>query len=121
MLRLASSALALAAVAVLSTACIIESDDGDSDFTIYNESSYIIDEINLAEVSQDTWGPDLLRGDPLFPGDSLTIVSIECGRYDVRVTDETGVRCELGNIDLCFDSDGWVVDDLTLDVCAFNP
>ena len=39
----------------------------------------------------------------------------------MQVVDETGVECELHNIDLCFDNDGWTVDDVILDVCAFNP
>jgi hypothetical protein len=119
MLRLASSALALAAVAALSTGCIIEG-DGDSDFTIYNDSNYTLVEINLAPVDQVSWGPNLLRGDVLLPDESLTIVSIECDTYDVRVVDDLGSDCILSDIDLCFDSDGWSVTDEILDICAFG-
>jgi hypothetical protein len=120
MLRLGTSAIALAAIAALSTGCIITDDDGDSDLTIINDSSYTIEEIALAEVSEETWGPNLLRGDVLFPGESLTIVSIECGTYDVLVTDELGTDCELSNLRLCFDSTDWVVDDTTLAICDFG-
>lgn len=91
---------------------------GDSSITIANESSYFIDQIHVAEVSDPSWGPDLV-GD-LAPGEEVTIV-LDCGTYDVLVVDETGVECELANVDLCFDDDVWVIDDFTLDVCAFAP
>ena len=101
--------------------CVVsEGDDGDSTLTVSNRSSYWLDEIHLADVNDPSWGPDLVDGS-LAPGEDLTIFDIECGRYDVLVVDETGVECELANLDLCFDDGQWVVDDLTLDVCAFNP
>lgn len=120
MLRLGLSPIVAAALAASLGGCII-SDDGDSDLTLYNESSYALVEIHLAEINQDTWGPNLIRGDVLLPGESITIIDIECGTYDVLVVDETNVDCELRNLDLCFDSDAWVIDDFTLDVCYANP
>lgn len=108
----------LALVAPLTLAgCVIG--DGDSSLTLYNESSYALDEVYLAEEFDSDWGPNLLRS-PLFPGDELVIVDIECGTYDALVVDETGVECELRNLDLCLDDDGWVIDDSTLDACAFQ-
>jgi hypothetical protein len=118
MLRLGTSALALAAFAALSTGCIIESDDGDSDFTIYNASNYTLIEINLAPVGSRNWGPNLISGEVLLPDESITIVNIECGTYDIRVIDDLESDCVLGNVNLCFDSDGWTVDDTILDICA---
>lgn len=117
MLRLGTSALALAAVAVLSTGCIITTDDGDSDLTIFNESNYYLIQIQLAEVNDRTWGPNLLGRDDLPPGGSLTIVDIECGRYDVLIVDELGTACELIDLGLCFDSADWFITDATLDSC----
>jgi hypothetical protein len=38
----------------------------------------------------------------------------------VMVVDETGVQCELNNLDLCFDDGVWTITDLTLDICAFG-
>ena len=113
--RLAS----LVAVLLASTAVGCVASEGDSSFTIANRSSYFLEEIHLAEVSDPTWGPDLIAG-ALAPGQDLIITGIDCGTYDVLVVDETGVDCELSNIDLCFDDDAWVIDDFTLDVCAFN-
>lgn len=49
------------------------------------------------------------------------ISGIACDTYDVLVTDETGVDCQLSSIDICIDNDGWIVDDVVLDVCAFSP
>ncbi len=115
MLRL--TLLALVAPLTLAAGCVVS--DGDSSLTLYNDSSYALYEVYLAEETDETWGSNLL-GAPLFPGQDLVIVDIDCGTYDVLVVDETGVECELANLDLCLDDDGWVIDDLTLDVCAFN-
>lgn len=110
----------LLALLLASTAAGCVASDGDSSFTVSNRSSYFIEEIHLAEVSDPTWGPDLIGG-ALAPGEDLIITNIECGTYDVLVVDETGVDCELQNLELCFEDDAWVIDDITLDVCAFNP
>jgi hypothetical protein len=120
MLRSALSAVALSLVCGAATGCIIEGDDGDSTLSVHNESSYALVELRLAEVSEDSWGRNLLGSDPLLPGESIGI-SVDCGRYDVLVVDHTGVDCTLGNVDLCFNDDAWVVDDVILDTCAFNP
>jgi hypothetical protein len=93
--------------------------DDDATLTIVNESSYVITEIRLAEVGSRSWGHNLLD-DVLFPGEELVIVGIPCGRYDALVTDETGLDCALANISLCFEDDVWVIDDFTLNVCAFG-
>jgi hypothetical protein len=118
MRTLPTSLLAIA-LATAAAGCVA-SDGGSSDFTVSNRSSYFLNEIHLAPVDSTTWGPDLLPGD-LAPGEDLVITSIQCDTYDVLVVDETGVDCELHNIDLCANSDGWTIDDTTLDVCAFNP
>jgi hypothetical protein len=106
-------------LAITTTSGCIIVDDGDSDFTVFNDSSYVLTEVRLAEVSDPNWGPNLLP-QPLFPGDSVTVSNIECGNWDIMVVDNTGVDCVLGDVDLCFDSDGWSVDNTTLDICAFN-
>lgn len=117
MLRFTLASTLLLGLAVSTAGCVVTD---DSSFTIYNESSYTLYEVYLAEESDPSWGPNLLP-QPLFPGDDLVILDIDCGTYDVLVVDETNVECELSGIDLCLDDDGWVVDDFTLDVCAFAP
>lgn len=120
-MRNVSSSLLLSAIlAVGAGACVVSEDDGDSTLTVSNRSSYFIEEIHLAEVSDPSWGADLIDG-ALAPGEDVIIVDISCGTYDVLVIDETGVECELSGLELCFDDDAWVIDDFTLDVCAFAP
>jgi hypothetical protein len=116
MLRLATTATVLAGLTLGAAGCVVTD---DSSLTIYNESSYVLTEVYLAEETDPSWGPNLLP-QPLFPGDDLVIVDIDCGTYDVLVVDETGVECELSGLDLCLDDDGWVIDDFTLDTCAFG-
>jgi hypothetical protein len=111
------SAGVVAALATTTGACVV--DDSDSTFTLINDSSYVLVEVHLAEVGDRSWGPDLVPGD-LFPGEDLVVTDISCGDYDVLVVDETGVECVLSNIDLCFEDEVWVIDDFTLDVCAFS-
>ncbi len=116
MLRLTTAAV-LAATLSSAAGCIVS--DGDSSLSIINDSSYVIFEVYVTEEDNSSWGSNYLD-EPLFPGDELVIVDIECDVYDVMVVDEDGVECELRGLDLCFDDDAWVIDDVTLDVCAFN-
>ena len=58
---------ALVAILLASTAVGCVASEGDSSFTIANRSSYFLEEIHLAEVSDPTWGPDLIAG-ALAPG-----------------------------------------------------
>ncbi len=115
------SLMAALVISAASTGCVISSDDDfGSELTVANRSSYVLTEVHLAELGDDSWGPDLLP-DVLYPGEDLLIVDIRCGDYDVLVVDQTGVDCVLANVDLCLNSDVWVVDDVILDTCAFNP
>jgi hypothetical protein len=128
MLRTRTSTLALAlalvtTAALTTTSCGGDDDDddfdeGDSTLTVVNDSSFVLTEIHLAPVDAPTWGPNMIP-DELFPGEEVVIVDIECDFYDVLVTDKTGVDCELTDFDLCFDDATWIVDDATLDSCAF--
>lgn len=108
----------LALLGALALTGCVASDDAS--LTISNQSSYTLIEVHLAATTDPDWGPNILP-DVLYPDEDLTIVGIECDTYDVLVTDDTGVDCELGNLDLCGTDEDWVVDDFTLDVCAFNP
>ena len=119
-----ASTIALAAAL---TGCFIisSSDDGggggDSTLTLHNSSSFVITSIQVAHVDNPDWGPNLLPGRALHPGEELLVTNIDCGTYDVRVVDETGVDCELHGIELCFSDEVWTIDDTMLDTCAFNP
>ena len=116
MKRLARLA-AVVGLASAATSCVFVGDDAS--LTVHNHSSYVLTEVHLADVGDRHWGPNLLP-DVLFPGEDLVITDISCGHYDVMVVDETGVDCVLGDLHLCFDDESWVIDDFTLDVCAFG-
>lgn len=105
-------------LSVLAQGCVVVSDD--ESITIYNDSSYVIEDLYITERDTFDWGPDLLGGDALFPNESISI-EVGCDVYDIKVVDETGVECELYDVDVCFgEDDAWAVDDFTLDVCAFG-
>jgi hypothetical protein len=92
---------------------------GDSSLTIENDSSFTLFEVNLAAIDDPNWGPDLLGGEVLDPGDTLVITDIDCDTYDVRVVDDTGTECILDAVDLCFDDAVWHLDDIDLAICSF--
>ena len=115
--------MAMALLAV--SGCIIVEDDPndinnntDSSLTIENESDFALAEIRVTEVDNPSWGPNLTRGDLLFPGQSLTVL-VDCDVYDVLVVDEDGFGCELNGLDLCFDDAIWTITNRTLDSCGF--
>ena len=101
----------------LGSGCIITS-DSDSSLTIDNQSSYALYEVYIADIDAPTWGPDLLGGDILLPGEAISVL-LDCGDYDALIVDEDGVQCELLGLDLCFDDAVWVVDNFTLNTCGF--
>ncbi len=111
-----SQATLVALTALALNACVISS--GDSRLTLDNQSDFAIYQAYLAEVNQPSWGPELLQGSVLYPGDSLEIHSVDCGTYDVLVYDQFGASCELNNLDLCFDDALWVITNSTLATCA---
>ena len=100
-----------------SASCVITTDD-DSTLTIANESDYVIEEIYVTEIDNPEWGPNLLGGTVLFPGESLT-VSLYCDVYDAQIVDQDGFVCELYNLDLCFDDAIWVIDNFELATCGW--
>src|SRR5262245_54602339 len=110
--------LILASIALVA-GCLGTTGD-DSTLTVSNQSSFVLVEVHVSPTDDPRWGPNMLP-EVLFPGDELVVTGIDCGRYDVRVVDETGVSCDLVGLDLCFDDGIWVIDDFMLDTCAFNP
>lgn len=113
MTRSIATAGAIVALAIFLPAC-----SGDSTLTIHNDSSYALYEINLSPVDSRTWGPDLLAGDTLFPGETIEIFDIDCNDYDVRLVDEDGDDCVIEDVGLCFDDEVWSIDDLQLAICT---
>jgi hypothetical protein len=85
--------------ALLIPGCIIVADDSNT-LTIENDSDFFLDEIFIAENSDRDWGPNLAPVDGLRPGEVMD-VDLDCGVYDLKVVDDTGLSCETFDIDLC--------------------
>lgn len=97
-------------------ACVITADD-ESIFTVDNQSDFAIHEVYLAEIGSPSWGPELLVGDILYPGEYLEVQHVECGTYDALVYDELGAECEIHNLDLCLTDIDWVINNALLSTC----
>jgi len=89
------------------------SDSGpDASLNVRNHSDFVITEIHVTTVGSTDWGPNLLRGDALFPDETLTI-DVSCDTYDALLIDEDGVQCQIHRLDLCFSTADWVIENNT--------
>ncbi len=75
------------------------------DFTLVNATGTTIRQVYVSQVSENTWGPDVLGRDVLPAGESTPIVFPEpepgiCS-YDIKVTVEGGAEGRLDNVNLC--------------------
>ena len=80
--------------------------------TVTNSSDFAITEMHVTDINNVSWGPNLLAGNELLPGEHAT-VDTTCGTYDVMLVDETGVSCEVNSIDLCANSSDFVITNTT--------
>lgn len=94
-------------------------DPGDvGSLTIRNASSYGIYQLHLSPYDDETWGPDLLAGDPLLPGEGGRVPVFQCSKYDLRMIDDEGGECIIQDIDLCFNDEDWTIGDDELASCG---
>ena len=92
------------------------SDNGpDATLHVQNSSDFSIVEIRVTSVGSTNWGPNLLGGDILAPGETLSI-DVTCGTYDALLVDESGVDCQLHSVDLCFSNASWIIHNDTCTV-----
>ena len=75
-------------------------DNNEAELHVHNNSDFSIVDIRVTSVGSTTWGSNLIAGETLAPGDSLTI-EVDCGTYDALLVDEQGVDCQVHNIALC--------------------
>lgn len=85
--------------------------------TIVNKSKYAIHHFYLAFWDDRNWGPDQLGKDTIEPGESFTLTDIDCDWYDIQLVDEDGDECVVEDIDLCGDSEKWVITNNDLLKC----
>lgn len=113
---------ALATFACLAAAGCDDDEEGffvapGTSIEVVNDSDFVIEQLYLTEFDNPSWGPNLLGGDVLFPGESLEL-GIGCDFYDALVVDEFGAECELLGLDLCFNQATWVITNNTCEVFA---
>ena len=85
-----------------------------SNVVIKNKSDWEIHQFFLSAVDTDKWGADQLGEDVIATGDTFTLKGIPCDSYDVMLVDEDGDECVVPEVDICGESQGWVIsnDDL---------
>lgn len=108
----------LATLVAASAMVACTDDDGfieDASLLVVNQSDFVITDIFLTEVDNPDFGPNLLFGDVLFPGEEL-LLGVDCDFYDALVIDEDGVECRLYGLDLCFNDATWIIRNNTCTV-----
>jgi hypothetical protein len=90
----------------------VDSPGPDSILHVENQSDFSVVTLQVAPVGTSTWGPNLLRNGALDPGDSIDL-GVACDTYDARLIDETGVDCQLHDVDLCLNDADWIIRNET--------
>ena len=117
--RLAKRALGGLAVGSATWLALVAGCSSDSGGTlrVRNQSDFAITEIHVTSVGSSTWGPNLISGDILAPGETLN-VDVSCDTYDALLVDESGAQCTVHDIDLCFNTADWIIQNNTCPVFA---
>ena len=71
------------------------------EYTIRNNSRYVIRELYFETSENDQWGPDRLGSNVLPVGQSFRLTNIIAGEYDMKLVDQDGDECQLFNIMVC--------------------
>lgn len=114
-----NKALLLLALGMVAAPACLVSDDSDGLLTVVNDSSFVIEELRVADIGSRFFGRDLTGGIDLFPGESIT-VELNCDFYDILFVDELALECIVTDVDVCFDRTFFFIDDVLLDECAFS-
>jgi hypothetical protein len=99
-------------VGALVAGCSDDDDDVDAALIVVNNSDFVIDEVHLTEIDNPDWGPNLLNGDVLLPGEELAL-GVDCGTFDALLVNEEGVACELHGVNLCLNGAVWDIRNAT--------
>ena len=84
---------------------------------VINQSKWEIHHMFISSSNDEQWGVDQLGDDILTKGDALTLTSIPCDVYDIKVVDEDGDECVIDEADLCRDNSFWKITDKDLVEC----
>ena len=110
---LAALALALCAFAAIPRHSNAQPQE-KAEFMITNKSDWAIHHLYLSSTDEEQWGPDQLGDNVLESGESYTLHSIPCDKYDIKLIDNDGDACVVGGITMCKDHTHWNLtnDDL---------
>ena len=77
---------------------------GDIQFSLINNSEFVVDQFYASIAGGDSWGDDILGQDTLAGSGTATItltgVDEEC-LFDLKVVDEEDAEHEIEGVDLC--------------------
>lgn len=104
-------------LALLASAAVVSGCTDDASLRVENHSDFDIVDLRVAAVGTTSWGSNLLGSDSLQPNEAITI-GVACDTYDAQLFDETGVECDIHNLDLCANDSLWVIDNNTCSVFA---
>jgi len=116
-LRILACAIAALGSMAISGCSSSDNGGGSGRLNVHNQSDFAITEIRVTSVGSSTWGPNLISGDILAPGETLN-VDVSCDTYDALLVDESGAQCTVHDIDLCFNTADWIIQNNTCPVFA---
>jgi hypothetical protein len=85
---------------------VADSPGSNQDFSIYNETGFVIGEVHISRANDDKWGPDVLGRDVLGSGEHTRIVfsgyrADDC-IFDMKIRrGNEGVSYVVEDINLC--------------------
>ncbi|MBW1879760.1 MAG: hypothetical protein JRJ84_15465 [Deltaproteobacteria bacterium] len=85
--------------------------------TIENQSAWAIYRFYLSPVTDSSWGDDHLGTEVISTGETFALNGVACTSYDVKIVDEDGDECVMNAVDICGDSNRWVIDSAALLAC----
>ena len=87
------------------------------DITVRNTSARAIDAVYLSATAQSAWGPDLLDGGIIAPGDTGTVGGVSCAGAFVVVAEDVG-GCFLYQSVGCAADASWTITNSTPRDCG---
>lgn len=70
------------------------------DIVVMNGTSFSLHGLSISPSESKNWGPNLLQGDTLKPGEGLKIkISGDANNWDLAVTDDDNAQVSFDNLD----------------------
>ena len=82
--------------------------------TLENKSKWEIHELYFSPADEKEWGEDQLGEEVISNNESFTLTKIPRGNYDVKIVDEDGDACEIGDVDFRATEHFAITDDILI-------